>query len=250
MKQDRKFEKHIAEHAHDMKIAKLRLGLWIIGGIFLFVLAVAAFAVSLADGVKAHLPERTAEIVVNGSAPVEDHAEFFGIPDEPAEGVGREEKTCAVTRAASGISADRLDYTDGVIWGWDGRYCELWEMDLFARIMYLEFWGTSPECCEAGIDAILRLWESGEFGDSLGGVLTAVNAAGKYVYSTYPAVWTTEYDAEGLAWCRAYCEERFATGPVWIATYFQKYGYPDWGVWSPVPCYCLDGVFFSVARWW
>lgn len=250
MKQDRKQEKHIAEHAHDMKIAKLRLGLWIIGGIFLFVLAVAAFAVSLADGVKANLPERTAEIVVNGYAPVEDHAEFYGIPDEPAEGIGRGEKTFTITRAASGVSADRLDYTDGVIWGWDGRYCELWEMDLFARIMYLEFWGTSPECCEAGVDAILRLWESREFGNSLGGVLTAVNAAGKYVYSTYPAVWTTEYDAEGLAWCRAYCEERFATGPVWIATYFQKYSYPDWGMWSPVPCYCLDGVFFSVARWW
>ena len=245
MKQDRKFEKQIAEHAHDMKIAKLRLGLWIIGGIFLFVLAVAAFAVSLADGVKANLPERTEEIVVNGSAPVEDHAEFFGIPDEPAEGVGREEKTCAVTRAASGISADRIDYTEGVIWGWDGRYCELWEMDLFARIMYLEFWGTSPECCEAGVDSVLRLLESGYFGSSLGAVLSARCETGALVYSTYAYVWEWEYDTQGLADMRALCEERFSTGPVWIAPFFQLYYYPAWAV----PCYQLDGVYFSTSPW-
>ena len=245
MKQDRKFDSHIAEHAHDVKIAKLRLGMYIIGGIFLFVLAVAAFAVSLADGVKANLPERTEEITVNGSAAVEDHAEFFGIPDEPAEGVGREEKTCAVTRAASGISADRLDYTDGVIWGWDGRYCELWEMDLFARIMYLEFWGTSPECCEAGVDSVLRMLESGYFGDSLGAVLSARCETGALVYSTYAYVWEWEYDTQGLADMRALCEERFATGPVWIAPFFQLYYYPSWAV----PCYQLDGVYFSTSPW-
>ena len=225
------------QYARDVKIEKAKIGALCIGGILLFAVLLALFASSLAEGIRKNQPEQAAEVEVYGAA-------------EPAEGVGREVVSATYTPAAATISADVLDYTSGVIWGWDGRYCELWEMDLLSRIFYLEFWGASPECCEAGIDAILRLWESGEFGDSLGGVLTAVNAAGKYVYSTYPAVWTTEYDAEGLAWCRAYCEERFATGPVWIATYFQKYGYPDWGVWSPVPCYCLDGVFFSVARWW
>ncbi len=206
------------------------MAVWITLGVLAFIGVTLAFWWSLASDV--------------------DSARAAMAADTPSEGIGREVVSETYTPAAATISADVLDYTDGVIWGWDGRYCELWEMDLLSRIFYLEFWGASPECCEAGIDAILRLWESGEFGDSLGGVLTAVNAAGKYVYSTYPAVWTTEYDAEGLTWCRAYCEERFATGPVWIATYFQKYGYPDWGVWSPVPCYCLDGVFFSVARWW
>ena len=245
MKQDRKFDSHIAEHAHDVKIAKLRLGLFIIGGIFLFVVIVAAFAVSLAGDVRQNFPEHTAEIAVNGTAPVEDHAEFFGIPDEPTEGVGRAAKTFTVTRAASGVSADRLDYTDGVIWGWDGRYCELWEMDLFARIMYLEFWGTSPECCEAGVDSVLRMLESGYFGDSLGAVLSARCETGALVYSTYAYVREWEYDTQGLADMRALCEERFTNGPVWIAPFFQLFHYPSWAV----PYYQLDGVFFSTSPW-
>ena len=57
MKQDRKFDSHIAEHAHDVKIAKLRLGMYIIGGIFLFVVIVAAFAVSLAGDVRKSFPD-------------------------------------------------------------------------------------------------------------------------------------------------------------------------------------------------
>ena len=245
MKQDRKFDSHIAEHAHDVKIAKLRLGLFIIGGIFLFVVIVAAFAVSLAGDVRQNFPERTAEIAVNGTAPVEDHAEFFGIPDEPTEGVGRAAKTFTVTRAASGVSADRLDYTDGVIWGWDGRYCELWEMDLFARIMYLEFWGTSPECCEAGVDSVLRMLESGYFGDSLGAVLSARCETGALVYSTYAYVWDWTYDPDGLAEMYALCMDRWTNGPVWVAPFFQLYRYPSWAV----PCYQLDGVFFSTSPW-
>ena len=265
------------QYARDVKIEKVKIGALCLGGILLFAVLLALFASSLAEGIRKNQPEQAVEV------------EVFGAAAEPAEGVGRvyaedaQRYAAGETATTTGTAlrvfcetdpdlpawwnpegaeivyqepiaqtthSDALDYNlNTTVWGWDGHGAEIWELDLLSRIFYLEFWGASPECCEAGIDAILRLWESGEFGNTLGGVLTAVNAAGKYVYSTYPDVWTTDYNAKGLAWCRAYCEERFATGPVWIATYFQKYGYPDWGVWSPVPCYCLDGVFFSVSKW-
>lgn len=157
---------------------------------------------------------------------------------EPTGGIGRQE-TPAVALT------DALDYTNGVIYGWDGRYCDLWEMELFAKVMYLEFWGTSPECCEAGCDAMLRLLESGEYGNTLGGLMSAEYAPGKYVYSVYPDVWTTKYDEDGLAEMRALCEERFSIGPVWIAPYFRKDYYHDWAI----PAYNLDNVFFSVTSW-
>ena len=130
--------------------------------------------------------------------------------------------------------------------GWDGRRAEIWEMDLYARIMYLEFWGTSPECCEAGADSVLRLWESGYFGSTLGGVLSAVTETGAYCYSTYPAVWATEYDPDGLAEMRALCAERFYNGPEWDAAFFQLGGFPEWAC----PMYELDGVYFSTGKGW
>ena len=157
--------------------------------------------------------------------------------EEPAEGVGRV--------PAPIIRTDALDYTNGVLWGWDGRYCDLWEMELFAKVMYLEFWGTSPECCEAGCDAMLRLLESGEYGDTLGELMSAEYAPGKYVYSVYPAVETTDYDEDGLNEMRTLCKERFSVGPVWIAPYFRKDHYHEWGT----PAYNLNNVFFSVASW-
>ena len=160
-------------------------------------------------------------------------------PEDPAEGIGR------VMPEAPVIRSDALDYTNGVYWGWDGRYCDLWEMELFAKVMYLEFWGTSPECCEAGCDAMLRLLESGEYGNTLSGLMSAEYAPGKYVYSVYPDVWTTDYDEEGLNEMRALCKERFSVGPVWIAPYFRKDCYHDWAT----PAYNLDNVFFSVASW-
>lgn len=166
-------------------------------------------------------------------------------PDVPADGIGREIKQVAAPAAAPVVRSDALDYTNGVIYGWDGRYCDLWEMDLFARTMYLEFWGCSPECCEAGCDAILRLLESGEYGNTLGELLKAEYAPGKYVYSVYPEVWTTKYDAEWLAYMRSLCEERFSLGPVWIAPYFRKDFYHDWAT----PAYNLDNVYFSVSSW-
>lgn len=137
---------------------------------------------------------------------------------------------------------------DTTIWGWDGRRAEVWELDLLGRIFYLEFWGSSDMLCEAGIDAILRLWESGDHGRTLGEVLSAVNERGDFVFSTYPEVWSTEYDADGLAWCRAYTVERFIAGPVWIAPYFRLDHYHD-TKWS-VPAYQIDNVFFSVGKEW
>lgn len=131
--------------------------------------------------------------------------------------------------------------------GWDGHRAEAWELELFARIFYREFWGTSPECCEAGCDAILRLWEKGEYSATLGGTLTAVTDSGAYAFSTYPAAWADDYDAAGLDWCRAYTAARFAAGPEWIAEYFRLDGYHDWGEWSPIPAYEIDGVYFSVG---
>lgn len=132
------------------------------------------------------------------------------------------------------------------LWGWDGHGAEAWELDLYARIVYLEFWGTSPECCEAGADSILRLWESGYFGDTLGGVLSARAENGSLVYTTYGFVWDAEYDPEGLAEMRELCEERFLNGPEWGAEFFQLYGFPDWAV----PCYEIDGVYFSTGKGW
>lgn len=132
------------------------------------------------------------------------------------------------------------------VWGWDGHSMEVWELDLYARIVYLEFWGTSPECCEAGADSILRLWESGYFGDTLGGVLSARAENGALVYTTYGFVWDAEYDPDGLAEIRELCESRFLNGPEWGAEFFQLYGFPEWAA----PCYEIDGVYFSTGKGW
>lgn len=129
------------------------------------------------------------------------------------------------------------------LWGWDGHGMEVWEMELFARIAYLEFWGTSRECTEAGIDSMLRLWDMGEYGRTMGELLAAQYAPGYYVYSPYAYVWDWDYDAEGLAGIRAMCEERFENGPTWCAPYFRLWYYHEWAV----PAYEIDGVYFSVA---
>ncbi len=125
--------------------------------------------------------------------------------------------------------------------GWDGRRAEAWELDLYSRIVYLEFWGTSAECVEAGADSVLRMWEAGYFGSTLGETLTARADNGALVYSTYGFVWDVEYDAAGLSEIREVCEERFFSGPEWEAPFFQLYGWPDWAE----PCYVIDGVYFS-----
>ena len=204
---------------------------------------------------------------------------------EPAEGVGRAEiytdapLTCAADTSAKTGTALRVfceteeplpDWWDPesaevvyeepqpvrdivalywvpvILTGWDGWTMEEWEMDLFSRCFYLEFWGTSEFCCQAGCDAMLNLWTSGLYGRTMGESLSALNDFGKYVYSVYPYVWTTNYDAEGLAWCRDFCETRFQTGPTYQVMYFQLYGFhdPKWAI----PCFMSDGVYFSARK--
>lgn len=218
-----------------------RVVLWIVLGLLAFGAAAALFAVTLADGIKRTREEQTAEIVVNGSGfAVIDHEDFFGVPEAPAEGVGY----VAMTAPVRDICTPDWNLNTSRV-GWDGRLAEEWELDLYARIVYLEFWGTSQECTEAGADSILRLWELGEYGDTLGELLSAQYAPGYYVYSPMDYVWDWEYDAEGLADIRALCEERFVNGPEWCAPYFRLWYYHDWAV----PAYQLDNVYFSVRGW-
>lgn len=147
-----------------------------------------------------------------------------------------------------GIDPGGVDWNVcSTVWGWDGHGAEAWELDLFARVFYLEFWGTSITCSEAGCDAILNLWASGKYGRTLFEALSYYDPQYGYTYRVYPRVWETTYDADGLEWCREFCEERFINGPEWGAVYFQLGGYHDQD-WVP-PLYEMDGVFFSGAAY-
>jgi hypothetical protein len=134
------------------------------------------------------------------------------------------------------------------LWGWDGHGMEVWEMDLFAKIFYREFWQPNLTLCEAGCDAMLQLWDLN--GGTMYETLSHVNEDGSYAFSTFPGVWEAEYDPDGLAWCRIYCEERFYEGPSWPAQYFRKGQYHDWDEWSPIPAYEIDGIYFSIGKGW
>lgn len=221
------------------------IALWCVLGLLAFGAAAALFAVTLADNIKRERAEQTAEIVVNGSGAVAviDHEEFFET-DTPAEGVGYVAETAPVRDICApdwNLNTSRV--------GWDGRLMEEWELDLFARIFYKEFWGASIPCCEAGCDAMLNLWTSGLYGATMGEVLSATNDNGYYMFSTYPTVWETVYDADGLAWCRDFCLRRFLSGPTWVdAMYFKLWGYHDTS-WS-IPLYEIDGVYFSMGKEW
>ncbi len=139
------------------------------------------------------------------------------------------------------------DYNvEPVLYGWDGHSMESWEMEVFSRIFYLEFWQPNLTLCEAGCDAMLRLWEKD--GGTVYESLSRVNENGSYAYSTFPGMWEEDYDPEGLAWCRAYCEERFYEGPEWTAQYFRKGQYHDWGEWTPEPAYEIGGIYFSIGK--
>lgn len=143
-----------------------------------------------------------------------------------------------------GIDPGGIDWNVcSTVWGWDGHGAELWELDLMARVFYLEFWGTSLPCSEAGCDAILNLWDTGRYGRTLFEALSYYDPKYGYTYRVYPKVWQTDYNAEGLEWCREFCEERFLNGPEWSAVYFQLGGYHDTD-WVP-PLYEMDGVYFS-----
>ena len=203
-------------------------------------------------GARTAMPERAARIVPEHYTEGEGPAPEWWNPGEPMAAEWEDSKSDPTQIQPESNMIQRTDAgcpdwnVDSAVTGWDGRRAEAWELDLYSRIMYLEFWGCSPECCEAGADSMLRLWESGYFGSTLGGVLSAVTETGAYCYSTYPAVWAAEYDPEGLAEMRALCAERFAGGPEWDAAFFQLGGYPDWAV----PCYELDGVYFSTGKGW
>lgn len=147
-----------------------------------------------------------------------------------------------------GIDPGGVDWNlCSTVWGWDGHGAEAWELDLLARVFYLEFWGTSIPCSEAGCDAILNLWDTGEYGRTLFEALSYYDPDYGYTYRVYPHVWETEYDADGLAWCKDFCMERFLNGPEWSAVYFQLGGYHDTD-WVP-PLYEMDGVYFSGAAY-
>lgn len=134
------------------------------------------------------------------------------------------------------------------LYGWNGHTAERWELDLFSRIFYLEFWQPNLTLCEAGCDAMFQLWDLN--GGTMFETLSYVNENGSYAYSTYPGVWDEDYDPDGLAWCKAFCEERFYEGPTWPAQYFRKGQYHDWQEWSPIPAYEIDGIYFSIGRSW
>lgn len=130
--------------------------------------------------------------------------------------------------------------------GWDGHRMAVWEMELFSKIFYKEFWQPNLTLCEAGCDAMLQLWDLN--GGTMFETLSHVNENGSYAFSTYLGVWQEDYDPDGLAWCRTYCEERFYEGPTWPAQYFRKGQYHDWDEWSPIPAYEIDGIYFSIGR--
>lgn len=146
-----------------------------------------------------------------------------------------------------GISTGGIDWNlCSAVRGWNGHVMEAWEMDAFARVAYLEFWGTSRECCEAGVDAILQLWDSEYFAPTLYGTLSAEAENGAPVFSTWEAVWSADYDPDGLAEMRQICEERFYNGPEYEAEFFRTDYYHPWAV----PMYQIDNVYFSTGKGW
>lgn len=172
-------------------------------------------------------------------------------PDEPMSAVwvdGNARQSDAVDyNAPEGIDPGGIDWNIcTTVWGWDGHGAEVWELDLLARVFYIEFWGTSLPCSEAGCDAILNLWASGKYGRTLFEALSYYDPVYGYTYEVYPWIWDWNYDADGLAWCKDFCTERFYNGPEWSAVYFQLGGYHDTD-WVP-PLYEMDGVYFSGAR--
>lgn len=146
-----------------------------------------------------------------------------------------------------GISQGGIDWNvESAIYGWDGHMMTGVELDLFSRVFMLEFWGTSIECCEAGADAILNLWDSGLYGRTLCECLWAKNEQGRYIYSVCNYLWDWDYDLEGLEWCKEFCLERFIEGPTHETMYFQLYGFHDTS-WT-IPLFECDGVYFSKRR--
>lgn len=168
-------------------------------------------------------------------------------PDGPMAVEWYAEEVEAEPHPPVGVSLGGVDWNiETELVGWDGHRMTVWEMNLFSMIFYREFWQPNLTLCEAGCDAMLGLWDL--YGGTLFETLSHVNEDGSYTFSTYPGVWEIEYDPDGLAWCKAYCEERFYEGPSWPAQYFRKGQYHDWDEWSPIPAYEIDGIYFSIGR--
>lgn len=147
----------------------------------------------------------------------------------------------------AGISQGGIDWNvESAIYGWDGHMMTGVELDLFARVFMLEFWGTSEACCEAGCDAILNLWDSGLYGRTMSECLWAKNDQGRYIYSVCNYLWDWNYDPEGLEWCREFCREHFLNGPYYETMYFQLGGFHDTS-WT-IPLFECDGVYFSKGK--
>lgn len=142
--------------------------------------------------------------------------------------------------------------TNGVDWnietdihGWEGHTMTGVELDLFSRIAYLEVWGSSDECCKAVVDAILVLWDEQYFGRTMFETLSAVTESGSYAFSTFPWVWTVDYDVEGLNEMRELCWERFMNGYEYTAPFFRTDYFHPWAV----DGYVIENVYFSYSPW-
>ena len=144
-----------------------------------------------------------------------------------------------------GISQGGIDWNvESAIYGWDGHTMTSVELDLFGRIIYLEFYGTSEECMNAGIDSILNLWSSEYFGRTLFETLSATAENGALVYTTYGYAYDWDYDYTALEEIKALCLEWFVEGPRYNCCFFQLYGFPAWAE----PLFETDSVYFSTFK--
>lgn len=221
-----------------------RVVLWCVLGLLAFGVGAALFAVTLADNIKRTRAEQTAEIVVNGAGPVAviDHEEFFEV-DTPAEGVGYVTETAPVRDIGS------PDWNLNTrLYGANGLTAEAWEIDLLTRIVSREVCGCSETCWVAICDAILNRVACGYWGSTIYEVVSAVEQGGALAFTTWPDV----YDGKPIELydeIRAVCEYEFYNGVQFpeYAKYFNLYGYAAWD--GAVPCYEIDGVFFSASEW-
>lgn len=258
-----KTQKSIAEIEAVRRRRDGTLFVWVCLAVLLFVGAVLAFWCSLQSDVESARETMRIDTPAEGvgraetyaDAPVKGAAEATESagtllrvfcetdPDLPAWWDPDGAEVVYQAQPVKDIASPNWNLNTSIV-GWDGHMMEIWEFELFVRIVYLEFWGTSRECVEAGIDSMLLLWDMGEYGRTMGELLSAQYAPGYYVYSPYAYVWDWQYDAQGLADIRAMCEERFANGPTWCAPYFRLWYYHPWAT----PAYEIDGVYFSVPR--
>lgn len=178
-------------------------------------------------------------------------AEYTEGEGEPPEWYRPDEEMAVKWVAAEAHPPVGID-PGGVDWnietemvGWNGHTMTGVELDLFSRIAYLEVWGSSEECCKAVVDAILALWDSGYYGNTLFETLSAVTETGWYAFSTYPGMWSVTYDSNGLDEMRTLCMERFTNGYEYDAPFFRTDYYHPWAV----DAYHIDNVYFSYSPW-